>query len=367
MKRGAKHRGFGAASMTEILINGNFLCRNLTGIERFAWEICKRIDSLLSSSDRVSILVPANAPKVPSYARIAVIRSDKEARSFPFWDLGVFAKTCRRRNACALSFSNTAPLGKTCGIAFIHDVYAKDFPNDFTSFYDKLIGAYSRLNYRNICKNARFVCTVSNFSKKQIIDYYRVPEKKIRVIYSGSAHMEKIRADENILKKLGLKSGEFYFTLGSLSLRKNLKWIMQHAELYPNELFVISGTMLKNVVPSELEKIKSLENIILAGYLSDEAVKALMQNCKAFVFPSYFEGFGLPPLEALSCGAPVVVSNAASLPEIYGSCAHYIDPFKPDVDLDALLAEPVSSPAPLFEKYSLDDSAKKLYALFKEV
>jgi len=55
------------------------------------------------------------------------------------------------------------------------------------------------------------------------------------------------------------------------------------------------------------------------------------------------------------------------LPEIYGSCAHYIDPFKPDVDLDALLAEPVSSPAPLFEKYSLDDSAKKLYALFKAV
>ena len=86
MKRGAKHRGFGAASMTEILINGNFLCRNLTGIERFAWEICKRIDSLLSSSDRVSILVPANAPKVPSYARIAVIRSDKEARFlFGIW------------------------------------------------------------------------------------------------------------------------------------------------------------------------------------------------------------------------------------------------------------------------------------------
>ena len=137
---------------------------------------------------------------------------------------------------------------------------------------------------------------------------------------------------------------------------------MKHAELYPNELFVISGAMLKNVVPSELEKIKLLKNIILAGYLSDGEVKTLMQNCKAFVFPSYFEGFGIPPLEALACGAPIIVSNAASLPEIYGSCAHYIDPSTPDVDLDALLAKPVSSPAPLFKKYSLDNSAKKLYA-----
>ena len=142
---------------------------------------------------------------------------------------------------------------------------------------------------------------------------------------------------------------------------------MKHAELYPNELFVISGAMLKNVIPPELEKIKLLKNIILAGYLSDREVKALMQNCKAFVFPSYFEGFGIPPLEALACGAPVIISNAASLPEIYGSCAHYIDPFKPNVDLEALLAEPVSSPAPLFEKYSFDNSAKKLYEILKEI
>ena len=204
---------------------------------------------------------------------------------------------------------------------------------------------------------------MSHFSKKQIMDYYGVPEEKIRVIYSGSNHMDTIQADESVFEKLsGLKNKEFYFTLGSLSLRKNLKWIMEHAELYPNELFGVSGAMLKNVIPPELEKIKLLKNIILAGYLSDGEVKALMQKCKAFVLPSYFEGFGLPPLEALSCGAPVIISNAASLPEIYGDCAHYIDPSTPDVDLDALLAKPVSSPAPLFEKYSLDNSAKKLYA-----
>ena len=349
--------------MTKFLINGNFLCRNLTGIERFAWEICARLDALLVSSDDISLFVPANAKSVPDYARIKIIKSDTALKSFPLWDIVVFAKACRTHGAIALDFSNTAPLGKTCGAAFIHDIYAKDFPNDFTSFRDKLVAAYCRFHYRNICKNARLVCTVSHFSKKQIMDYYGVPEGKISIIYSGSNHMNTIQADESVFEKLGgLKKGEFYFTLGSLSLRKNLQWIMKHAELYRNELFVISGTMLKNVIPNELEKIKLLKNIILAGYLSDGQVKALMEKCKAFVFPSYFEGFGLPPLEALSCGAPVIISNAASLPEIYGDCAHYIDPSTPDVDLDALLAKPVSSPAPLFEKYSLDNSAKKLYA-----
>jgi glycosyltransferase involved in cell wall biosynthesis len=176
--------------------------------------------------------------------------------------------------------------------------------------------------------------------------------------------MNTIVPDGGIFDKLPvLKEHPFYFTLGSLSLRKNLKWIVDHAELYPAELFVISGTVLKNVVPPELEKLHTLSNVISAGYLSDGEVKALMQKCKAFIFPSYFEGFGLPPLEALACGAQIIISNAASLPEIYGKCAHYIEPFNPDIDLDRLLAEPVDSPAPLFEKYSLDRSAAQLYEL----
>ena len=92
-----------------------------------------------------------------------------------------------------------------------------------------------------------------------------------------------------------------------------------------------------------------------------------MQSCKAFILPSYFEGFGIPPLEALACGSPIIISNAASLPEIYGKCAHYIDPFNPDTDLDALLKEPVEPPTSLFEKYSYDNSARQLFDLLKEI
>jgi glycosyltransferase involved in cell wall biosynthesis len=91
-----------------------------------------------------------------------------------------------------------------------------------------------------------------------------------------------------------------------------------------------------------------------------------MERCKAFLLPSYYEGFGLTPLEALSCGAPVIVADAASLPEIYGKSARYIDPYNTDVDLDDLLKTSVESPDAILEKYSYDKSARDVYRLIVE-
>ena len=85
---------------------------------------------------------------------------------------------------------------------------------------------------------------------------------------------------------------------------------------------------MEDPVGKDIAKLKELPNVKLLGYVSDGQVKWLMQNCKAFIFPSYYEGFGIPPLEALSVGAKIVVGNAASLPEIYKKSAYYIDPEK---------------------------------------
>ena len=86
-----------------------------------------------------------------------------------------------------------------------------------------------------------------------------------------------------------------------------------------------------------------------------------------FIFPSYFEGFGLPPLEALSCGAPVIISNKTCLPEIYEDCAHYINPDVYDVDLNKILGQPVASPEKLLEKYTLQNTARRLLSVINEV
>ena len=86
---------------------------------------------------------------------------------------------------------------------------------------------------------------------------------------------------------------------------------------------------------------KKLDNVIYLGFVSDEEMKTLMANCKAFIHPALYEGFGITPMEAMSVGAELIISNAACLPEIYGKSAHYIDPHNSDVDLDKLLSEPV--------------------------
>ncbi len=359
---------------TLILINGNFLCRNLTGIERYAWEVCRRLDKLLATktgeqSPRFAILVPANAKKVPRYEQIELIRSPKAIKGFPFWDLGTFARECRRRHALAFDFSNTAPLGKNCGIAFLHDIYAADCPQDFVSFKDRLIRAYSMLNYANICRHARKIITVSAFSARQIQKRYSVDASRITVIGNGWEHITKVEEDDGIFARFPRLAEEaYYFTLGSLSRRKNLAWIARYAASHPEGLFAVSGKAISGLVPPELDALKSLANVVLLGYVSDAEVKALMRHCKAFVFPSYYEGFGIPPLEALAVGASAIVANAASLPEIYGGAVHYIDPHSTDCDMDALLSEPLSEhPQDLLKRHSYAAAAESIYKLCCEI
>lgn len=344
----------------KIIINGESWCHNLTGIERLAIEVTAAFDALVKPGE-MELVVPKNAQHVPQYTNIKVVVLDYEAKSFPKWSQLVFQKYVIKHRGIALDYANTTPFFAP-GFAFLHDIYCKLYPQDFTSHRDKLVRAYSTLMYRTIAKRAKVIFTVSEYTKQTIVDTYHANPDNIHVVYSGVTGYKDIPADESVFDRLpALKEKPFYFTLGSLSTRKNLKWIADHAALYPNETFAVSGKALLNVVPPELEKLKSLPNIVMTGYLSDGEVKALLATCRAFVFPTYFEGFGLPPLEALSCGAPIIVSNVTSLPEIYGKTAHYIDPNEPNVDLDALLAEPVEPPDALLAKYTLENTAKRMW------
>ena len=346
------------------LINPNFLLRNLTGIERFAYETCKRLDLHLQPEDDVRILIPTNAKIVPQYKNIKVINIEKPLNSFPKWDLFQFSSWCKKINAIGINFSNTAPLGKRCGISFIHDIYAKDFPKDFSGFKENLVKLYSCFNYKNISKNAVKVLTVSDFSKKQIQKTYKVPDDKIEVIPNGWEHFNLVQEEIPAISS-NLSPKSFYFTLGSLQKRKNLKWIADYAAKHPKELFAISGKAVSGFVSEDLEALKHLSNVILLGYITDGQVKWLMKNCKAFLFPSYYEGFGIPPLEALSVGAKIIVGKAASLPEIYKDSAYYIDPFNTDCILDSLLSNDITSPEAILNKYTYDKAAQKLYNILK--
>jgi glycosyltransferase involved in cell wall biosynthesis len=351
--------------MPKVLINGAFLCRRLTGIERYAREITLRLDNFVMPGE-VAIIIPSNAPDIPPYKNLTVILP-KKIKSHLWWQMVTlqgFLLTHRQYRI--LDFGNTC-LPFAPGIVFLHDIYCEFFPDDFTSLRDKIIRVYNRLQYRLIARKAKHIVTVSHFSKNQIAETYRVDPDRISVIYSSWNHFRTITADYSVFNAFpALLEKPFYFSLGSLSKRKNIRWIIEYAAEHPDSCFAVSGTSLPTTQIEGLDNGTVPANIFLLGYLDDAKVKALMKRCKAFILPSYYEGFGLTPLEALSCGAPIIVANAASLPEIYGKTAHYIDPFDTNVDLHKLLQEPVESPDAILEKYSYDAAAEQVYELIRK-
>jgi glycosyltransferase involved in cell wall biosynthesis len=351
--------------MRTILINGYFFCRALTGIERYAIEITKRLDDL-SFKNEIAIIIPKNTKNIPPFKNLKVIYYQKKIPHV-FWQmftLQFFLLT--HRKYLILDFGNTC-LPFAPGIVFLHDIYCEFFPDDWRNFRDKLVRIYNRWQYRLIAKKAKRIATVSFFSRNQIAQTYHISPDRIKVIYSSHLHFINIEPDFSIFEHYPtLLNDSYYFSLGSLSKRKNIKWILDYAIKHSEDIFALSGTALPTSPDRDIGK-STPQNIILLGYLDDMKVKALMKKCKAFLLPSYYEGFGLTALEALSCGAEIIVSKAASLPEIFGDAAHYIDPFDTNINLNELLSQPVSDPRVTLEKYSFDNSAIKVYDLIKEV
>lgn len=346
--------------MKKIIINGSFLCRNLTGIERFSLEICKRLDSL-DKNNLFELYVPKDAKFIPELSNLKITISQSNLKKFPLWDHFTFPKYVKKSDGISLDFANLTSLFQP-GLVFIHDIYAKLYPQDFTSKKDKLRRFYMCWMYNHAIKKGKHIFTVSEFSKNQIIDTYKISSEKISVIPNGWDHFTGINEDNSIFTTFpSLKSKEYYFTLGSLQKRKNLIWLVQYAKTHPEELFAISGKAISCMVSNEIDNLQNLDNVILLGYVSDEQVKALMKNCKAFIFPSYYEGFGIPPLEALSVGAKIIVSDIPCFKEIYKASAYYIDPNNPNVNLSDLLKTQVSSAEELLNYYTYDNAAKKLY------
>jgi glycosyltransferase involved in cell wall biosynthesis len=348
--------------VSRILINGYFLCRALTGIERYAYEVTKRLDRICERGE-LSIMVPSGRA-VPSYQNITVIKKKRRPHLvWQFFTLQFFLLT--HRSYTVIDFGNTClPLAP--GLVFLHDIYCELFPRDFRGFRDRLGRFYYRLQYRLIARLAKKIITVSEFSRAQIAKAFHLPREKIAVIPNGWEHFKDVLPDYAVFEKYPLlEKRPFFFTLGSLSKRKNLSWIRDYAQSHPGDFFVISGSSLEVLSVPGLDGIEAMPNILFTGRLADGEVKALMEKCRAFIFPSYYEGFGIPPLEALSCGAKIVIAASSCLPEIYGKTARYIDPFNADIDLEALLALPVEPPDRVLAAYSYDGAAAKLLDLMR--
>jgi glycosyltransferase involved in cell wall biosynthesis len=172
---------------------------------------------------------------------------------------------------------------------------------------------------------------VSEFSRTRLQALLSVKPSALRVLTWGAGHFAELTADESLLSLPALQGRPFFLAVGSANRTKNLRALVQafSGELRGlNVALVIVGGRNQAVFSDEaFERDAATDTRILkVGRVSDEQLNSLYQHAVAFVFPSLYEGFGLPPLEAMACGCPVLASNAASMPEVCGDAALYFDP-----------------------------------------
>lgn len=303
--------------MKKIIINGRFLTQKITGVQRYAREIVLELDNLIKK-DEIEIAIPPETIDVPNYKNIKVVKVGIfhnrlwEHISFPLYVI--------KRGGISLNLCNVAPLISP-GLVCIHDMKIKAHPE----FFSKKFLIWYRLLFFNAAKRAKLIITVSEFSKSEIIKYYNIKPEKIIVVPNGWQHFEKIIYDEDALRKYNLLRNNYYFAMSSLEPNKNFKCIAEMSKNNPKEKFVIAGSINEKVFARGLG-FNCPANMQLIGYVTDEEAKTLMRDCKAFLFPSIYEGFGIPPLEAMSAGARrIVVSDIPVMHEIFSESVDNVD------------------------------------------
>ena len=343
--------------MQKMVINGKFLSQNITGVQRFAREIVVQLDALIDIQN-IEIAIPSNAQNVPSFKKIKVKKLN--VGKGILWEQIVLPIYLLSQNAVGLNLCHVAPILKP-DVVCIHDANVKANPKNFP----KILVLWYNLIHCICAKFAKHILTDSQFSVSELIKYFDIPQQKISCIYAGWQHFENVPTNENILEKYGLKQQTFFFSLGTLAPHKNIRWIYEAAKKNPEKIFILSGSSYSRVFGTVKKEV--LPNVKFLGYLSDIEVKTLMKYSKAFIFPSLYEGFGLPPLEALSTGVKVIVSRIPCLTEILKDSVHYIDPFDYDVDLDRLLEQPISPANEILETYSWEKTTEKVFSVLQNV
>lgn len=231
-------------------------------------------------------------------------------------------------------------------VATIHDIVAYILPRTIPMKYS----LYMKALIGQVVKKADRLISVSESTKQDLVRWLGVPEGKISVVPQGvgSEFHPPLPGEEDrgelVRKKFGIR-GDFFLFVGNLEPRKNLIRIMQAFELARDKTgrdlqLVICGKQgwLYDDILAAYERIRRDSEIVLTNYVDEADRLWLYQNTRTFLFPTLYEGFGMPVLEAMACGAPVITSNVSSFPEICGDAALLVDPYDVKGIADAILA-----------------------------
>jgi glycosyltransferase involved in cell wall biosynthesis len=292
-----------------IVVNARFLTQSMTGVQRYAVELSLRLKEIMPS---IQFLCPKNVIQHDLFKRLeARVVGNTTSHLWEQTELPIYLKV--QKNPLLINLCSTAPIYYKNKIVTVHDItyirYPKSFSKKFRILYHIVIPL--------ILNNALDYITVSRFSGREISGYFKNVHKEPYIIYHAVA--DQFQIDKNIDKK----NYPYLLAVSSYAYHKNFtKLINAFDNLYQsgkiNIPLVIAGGESISSLSKQSYLFSSNTPVHLVGKVTDEELLKLYQGATAFIFPSLYEGFGIPPLEAQACGCPVVASNAAAIPEILG-------------------------------------------------
>lgn len=348
------------------VINGRFLSQKISGVQRFAIEITH---CLIKLNPEIVVLCPPNINLNSDLTKIWNIKiiGANTGHKWEQWDLPLFLH--QNNKPLLLNLCNTAPLFYNRNLVTVHDVcFAKHkewYSTTFKLFYNFLIP--------KILKKSIAVFTVSKFSKSEIRSYFDIPSSKIFVIPNAVSSQFSLKSNnhEALLKE------KIILSVASIDPRKNQSTLVKAFVQLKKEdwkLYLVGAK--HQAFSSQNEAANSSTNILWTGYLDDHELISLYHKASIFVYPSLYEGFGIPPLEAMTAGCPIIVSDIPALRETCKEAALYFDPLSVTqltnqltmlIESEDLQLELVSLGLDRAKKYNWEKSAKEILKLIESL
>lgn len=279
-----------------------------TGLGQFSVNFAQEIAKHQDKDFHFTFLVPSGATSLPE--NVPVVRANSLRRYFPILNSGFDVWHSLHQ------FPSHFPSRSIRQILTIHDL------NFLTEKSPAKAAVYLQRLQRNV-ERAHCITTISDYTRHHLLQHIPVSQK-VSVVHNGVA------LPEVAPQKLAGIEGKFFFSLSVFKKAKNFEVLIPLMKFFPAYRLIIAGNH-QTAYGAEIKKMiqeEGLENqVLLPGTVSDAEKLWLYQNCAAFLFPSLAEGFGLPVIEAMMCGKPVVLSRCTCLPEIGGNVAFYFDDF----------------------------------------
>lgn len=299
-----------------MIINGRYLAAHPTGVQRVASALVTQLDARVGEAALPdwTLMRPENSrePRLRRIRDFAAGRARGQA-----WEQLTLSR--RARGSVLLNLCNTAPLAHPNNVVMIHDaqVYLtpESYSRAFRNWYSFLL---PRLGAR-----ARRVLTVSEYSKAQLIRFGVAAPEWIDVVPNGADHLRVVTPDWGAVKRLDLRGRPFVMAMSSVQHHKNIGILLEamtRPELTGAKLVLVGRDDNRAFAAAGL---RVSDSVIFAGAVNDAELSGLLRRACALAVPSLTEGFGLPPLEAMSVGCPVVVAPEGALPEVCGDAALY--------------------------------------------